>query len=139
MKFFPAKGFVVCTAALIMAAVISECFAASTVIVIPDSPTAVEKFAAEELAGELGKCIGARLPIRHESKLKNPSSQSSTFLYVGGTKRSRSIRGQKPWDADGVLLKRHCRLAARRRRQPLYLGLSCQLHELPKYAIISTL
>jgi hypothetical protein len=105
MKFFPAKGFVVCTAALIMAAVISECFAASTVIVIPDSPTAVEKFAAEELAGELGKCIGARLPIRHESKFKNPSSQSSTFLYVGGTKRSRSIRGQKPWDADGVLLK----------------------------------
>ena len=80
MKFFPAKGFMACTAALIMAAVISECFAASPVIVIPDSPTAVEKFAAEELAGELGKCIGAKLPIRHESKLKTPSSQSSTFL-----------------------------------------------------------
>ena len=28
------------------------------VVVLPDSPTAVEKSAAAELAGELGKCIG---------------------------------------------------------------------------------
>ena len=36
------------------------------VVVVPDAPTAVEKFAASELAGELGKCLGETPEIVRE-------------------------------------------------------------------------
>ena len=37
------------------------------VVVLGDCPTAVERFAAEELAGELGKCLGVKPAVASES------------------------------------------------------------------------
>ena len=74
------------------------------VVVVPDEATAVEEFAASELAGELGKCLGAVPEIRGESQLTTPNSQLST-LYVGATKVAKALRGKKPWQTDEVFLK----------------------------------
>lgn len=73
---------------------------APPVIVIPDRPTEVERFAAEELAGELGKCLGAAPKILGESRFYNPPA-----LYVGATCVSRALRGERPWRTDEVLLE----------------------------------
>ena len=71
-------------------------------IVIPDRPTEVERFAAKELAGELGKCLGVTPEIRSESRFYNPP-----LLFVGATAASRALRGDKPWQTDEVLLEFH--------------------------------
>lgn len=87
-------------AAAIMAAVAFECAAAVPTVVIPDAPTAVERFAASELAGELGKCLGERPKIMAES-----AASGGIKLYVGATKQAKAARGEKPWEADEVFLK----------------------------------
>ena len=70
------------------------------VVVLPDSPTAVERSAANELAGELAKCLGARPTIVSEKDATN-----GTRLFVGATRAARAARGEKSWPVDGVFLK----------------------------------
>ena len=69
-------------------------------VVIPDRPTEVERFAAKELAGELGKCLGEEVKILPEGRFYNPP-----VLYVGATRASRALRGDKPWQKDEVMLE----------------------------------
>ena len=71
------------------------------VVVLGDRPTAVERFAAEELAGELGKCLGVKPVVASES-----ASLPRPRLYVGATKASAALgaRGEG-WPVDGVRLK----------------------------------
>lgn len=75
-------------------------FAAAPKIVIPDEPTSVEKSAASELAGELGKCFGADIEICAES-----SAAGAPRLYVGATKAAKVARGNRKWETDEVFLK----------------------------------
>lgn len=75
-------------------------FAAAPKIVIPDEPTSVEKSAASELAGELGKCFGADIEICAES-----SVSGAPRLYVGATKAAKVARGSRKWETDEVFLK----------------------------------
>ena len=75
-------------------------FAAAPKIVIPDEPTSVEKSAASELAGELGKCFGADIEICAES-----SAAGAPRLYVGATKAAKAARGNRKWETDEVFLK----------------------------------
>ena len=70
------------------------------VVVLPDSPTAVERSAANELAGELGKCLGARPAIRSER-----DATGGTRLFVGATRAAKATRGEKAWPVDGVFVK----------------------------------
>ena len=70
------------------------------VVVIPDNPTEVERFAAQELAGELGKCLGEKIRILLEGRF-----YTAPVLYVGATHASRALRGGKPWRTDEVLLE----------------------------------
>ena len=51
------------------------------VVVLPDSPTAVEKSAAEELAGELGKCLGEKPKVIAEADLAKDAT--AVKLFVG--------------------------------------------------------
>ena len=78
--------------------------AAIPVVVIPDKPTAVEKFAAAELADELGKCIGYRPIVICER-----ASRKGPMLYVGATKAARVVRadgtGCRPYRTDEIFLK----------------------------------
>lgn len=57
------------------------------VVVVPDRPTAVERSAAGELAGELGKVLGQPLKIVAESQVK-----ARPRLYVGATKSAKAAR-----------------------------------------------
>lgn len=70
------------------------------VVVLPDAPTAVERFAASELAGELGKCLGEIPEIVREGR-----TPSHPCLFVGATKVAKALRGKKPWQTDEVFLK----------------------------------
>lgn len=74
--------------------------AAIPLVVIPDKPTAVEKFAAAELADELGKCLGYRPVVICER-----ASRKGPMLYVGATKAAKKARGERPWKTDEVFLK----------------------------------
>ena len=56
---------------------------AAAVVVLPDSPTAVEKSAAEELAGELGKCLGEKPKVVAEATLARDAT--AVRLFVGAT------------------------------------------------------
>ena len=67
------------------------------VVVIPDKATPVERFAARELAGELGKCLGTTPKILPESRF-----YTAPVLYVGATRASRALRGGRPWRTDEV-------------------------------------
>ena len=86
------------------------------VVVLPDSPTAVEKSAAEELAGELGKCLGetpkviAEADLAKEGRASRPAT--ATKLFVGATKAAKEARGaaadgsaSRPYRVDEVFLK----------------------------------
>ena len=74
--------------------------AETPVVVLPDAPSAVERSAAKELAGELGKCLGRRPTIVAEKDATN-----GTRLFVGATRAAKTARGEKPWPVDGVFLK----------------------------------
>ena len=69
-------------------------------VVLPDSPTAVERSAAAELAGELAKCLGAKPEVVSEKDAKG-----ATCLFVGATRAAKAARGDRPWETDGVFLK----------------------------------
>ncbi len=80
------------------------------VVVLPDSPTAVEKSAAEELAGELGKCLGEKPKVIAEADLAKDATAAS--LFVGATKAAKVARGagtavssKPPYQVDEVFLK----------------------------------
>ena len=80
------------------------------VVVLPDSPTAVEKSAAEELSGELGKCLGGKPKIVAETDLAKNASAAK--LFVGATKAAKGARGaaadgsaSRPYQVDEVFLK----------------------------------
>ncbi len=77
-----------------------QIFAAAPVVVVPDEATAVERFAASELAGELGKCLGEIPEIVREGR-----TPSHPCLFVGATKAAKAVRGKKPWQTDEVFLK----------------------------------
>jgi len=70
------------------------------VVVLPGEPTAVERFAAFELAGELGKCLDKAPEVVSEG-----TARSGVKLYVGATRAAKTARGEKPWQTDGVFLK----------------------------------
>ena len=75
------------------------------IIVIPDEPTAVEKSAAAELAGNLEKCLGYR-PIT----ICERASRKGPMLYVGATRAAKAAQeGARPsaqqWRTDEVFLK----------------------------------
>jgi hypothetical protein len=80
----------------------SGALSATPVVVIPDEPTEVEKSAAKELAGELGKCLGAQISTVKESQATGTGRQN---LYVGATHVSKATRGERKWETDGVFLK----------------------------------
>ena len=95
-----------------MAAMGGALFAATPVVVIPDEPTPVERSAAAELAGELGKCLGETPKIVAESKGKDLSANSGgARLFVGATKAAKQARaaadgtGCRPYQVDEVFLK----------------------------------
>ena len=71
------------------------------VVVVPDAPTAVERSAAGELAGELEKVLGARPEVVGE----NEAPRDSVKLFVGATRAAKAARGEKPWPVDGVFLR----------------------------------
>lgn len=64
-------------------------------MVVPDAPSAVEKFAASALADELGKCLGARPAVICEH-----ASRKGPMLYVGATRAAEKARGGRTWEAD---------------------------------------
>ena len=87
-------------ASLVVIGSVLRIFAAASVVVVPDEATAVEKFAASELAGELGKCLGVTPEIVREG-----AANGGVKLYVGATKVAKALRGKKPWQTDEVFLK----------------------------------
>ena len=70
---------------------------AAPVVVLPDSPTAVEKSAAEELSGELGKCLGEKPKVVAEGELAKDAT--AVKLFVGATKAAKVVRGAWCWTA----------------------------------------
>lgn len=70
------------------------------VVVVPHAPTPVERFAAAELAGELGKCLGIHLDVVVEG-----SQRGRPALYVGATRAAKATHGGRRWRADEVFLK----------------------------------
>ena len=84
--------------------IIACLLAAVPAVVVPETPTAVERFAAAELAGELGKCLGETPEIRTESE-RAASAAQHPVLYVGATKASQALRGEKPYRTDEVCVK----------------------------------
>jgi len=56
------NGFLICSAVFLFSAV-CDGWSAVPVVVLPDSPTAIEQSAASELAGELEKVLGRRPDI----------------------------------------------------------------------------
>ena len=83
------------------------------VVVLPDSPTAVEKSAAKELAGELGKCLGETPKVVAEADLAKDGRAcrpaTAARLFVGATKAAKEARtdgtGCRPYQVDEVFLK----------------------------------
>ena len=69
---------------------------AAPVVVLPDSPTAVEKSAAEELSGELGKCLGEKPKVVAEGELARDATAAR--LFVGATKAAKAARGTSAAD-----------------------------------------
>ena len=91
-----------------------ESYAAAPVVVVPDAATAVERFAAKELAGELGKCLGETPEIAGEASLANGGGarrEAAARLFVGATKAAERARaaadgaGRRPYQVDEVFLK----------------------------------
>ena len=81
---------------------------AAPVVVLPDLPTAVEKSAAEELSGELGKCLGEKPKVVAEGELAKDATAAR--LFVGATKAAKAVRGaavssKPPYQVDEVFLK----------------------------------
>ena len=83
---------------------VTPSFAGTPVVAVPDSPTAVERFAASELACELGKCLGKAPDILPESEVPVRAA-GHPVLFVGATKTAKAARGEKPWRTDEVFLK----------------------------------
>ncbi len=78
-------------AVAVMAAFAAALACAAPVVVLPDAPTAVEKSAAAELAGELGKCLGETPKVVAEADLAKDAS--AVKLFVGATKAAKVARG----------------------------------------------
>ncbi len=93
------NGFLICSAVFLFSAV-CDGWSADPVVVLPDSPTAIEQSAASELAGELEKVLGKRPEIVAEK-----DAADGERLFVGATKTAKAARGGKPWETDGVFLK----------------------------------
>ena len=78
-------------------------------VVLPESPTAVERSAAEELADGLGKCLGKKPDIVSEGAAREGRASSRPRLYVGATKAAKDARaavaGRPPYQVDEVFLK----------------------------------
>ena len=83
------------------------------IVVLPDAPTAVEKSAAAELAGELGKCLGETPKVVAETDLAKEGGAScpatAVKLFVGATKAAKAARADgsasRSYQVDEVLLK----------------------------------
>ena len=73
-------------------------------IVLPDTPTPVEKTAASELQTYLEKATGARLPIASEKE-----ATSEKKILLGATNETQKLLGDLKLDKlayDGIILKR---------------------------------
>ena len=96
-------GIFSCRGLAVAAAALAALSAAASIpmVAIPDKPTDVEKFAASELADELGKCLGYRpIVVCERATRKGP------VLYVGATRAAKEARGQtSPYQVDEVFLK----------------------------------
>ena len=82
------------------------------VVVIPDMPTEVEKFAAAELAGELGRCLGEVPEIVYKGvwkhELTKETSELLGFKAAGTDTRTqrRDIRVVRHLNPSKELLQR---------------------------------
>ena len=100
----PGSRLIVVAAVLLAAAItMFPASATAAVVVVPENATEVERFAANELAGELGKCLGGKLDVIAETDEKCGTSPAR--LYVGATKAAKAARGGRAWETDGVFLK----------------------------------
>ena len=84
--------------------------APAPIVVLPSNPTAVERSAAKELSGELGKCLGETPKIVLETEL--PGVGSAPRLFVGATEAAKKARSGgaaapsiPPYRTDEVFLK----------------------------------
>ena len=64
--------------------------APAPIVVLPSNPTVVERSAAKELSGELGKCLGETPKIVLETEL--PGVGSAPRLFVGATEAAKKAR-----------------------------------------------
>ncbi len=64
--------------------------APAPIVVLPSNPTVVERSAAKELSGELGKCLGETPKIVLETEL--PGVGSAPRLFVGATESAKKAR-----------------------------------------------
>ena len=74
---------------------IAYLIAAVPVVVVPDVPTAVERFAAEELAGELGRCLG-ETPFASRVRRERLSVDHMVILDYDAL-RETAKRNDIPW------------------------------------------
>ena len=78
-------------------------------VVLPDSPTAVERSAAKELADGLEKCLGKRPEIVAENVAREGRAPARPYLFVGTTRAAKNARsavaGRPPYQVDEVFLK----------------------------------
>ena len=61
-------------------------------VVLPDSPTAVERSAAKELADGLEKCLGKRPEIVAERDIREGRAAVRPYLFVGATRAAAVAR-----------------------------------------------
>ena len=78
-------------------------------VVLPDSPTAVERSAAKELADGLEKCLGKRPECVAESDVREGHAPARPSLFVGATRAAKAARsaaaGRPSYQVDEVFLK----------------------------------
>ena len=81
-------------------------------IVLPDSPTEVERTAAAELADGFRRMSGIEAPVATESALEPPNHQTTkppnhqTFsFFVGATRAAEAARGSDAWAPDEILVR----------------------------------
>ncbi|MBO7722520.1 MAG: DUF4838 domain-containing protein, partial [Thermoguttaceae bacterium] len=79
-------------------------------IVLPETPTAVQQTAAEELASFLNQVTGTDFPILSESQIEEKAKDKQKLLVIGPGKRSKQLLasvGAEPEETlgqDGIIL-----------------------------------
>lgn len=89
---------------LLMGCLFCAGVARAQVIVLPDTPTALEQTAATTLQEELYWISGETLPIIPEAE--SPKGRRAPFrFYVGATRAADAVHGAYPWKMDEILIR----------------------------------